>query len=87
MALFQSHADSARRMEVTEAVLMAQSAEFDRADAERSAEERRRFEERLNRLATALKDFQREYDASGGKLWPKKEADALKKAMQDLHLR
>ena len=49
--------------------------------------ERRRFEKTFNRLVSALDDFQREYTASAGHVWPKKRADALKKAIKDLQLR
>jgi len=85
--LFQTQIDSVRRIEIAQAAVAAQASATERANSARTDEERRRFEEQLNRLAVALTDFQREYSASGGQVWPKKQAETLKKAIQALHLR
>jgi hypothetical protein len=86
LGIFQIQADAVRRVEVTQAAAMAQASAVERAKALRTEDERRRFEEKFNRLVSAMDAFQREYNASGGKVWPRKEADALKKAIQALHL-
>jgi hypothetical protein len=83
---FQIQADSVRRVEITQAAVMAQASVTERAKTLRTEDERRRFVEKFNRLVSAMDAFQREYNASGGKVWPRKEADALKKAIQTLHL-
>jgi hypothetical protein len=66
---------------------MAQASAAEQASASRTEDERRHFEEKFNRLVSAMDAFQRKYNASGGQVWPKKEADALKRAIQALHLR
>jgi hypothetical protein len=86
LGIFQIQADAVRRVEITQAAAMAQASAVERAKALRTEDERRRFEEKFNRLVSAMDAFQREYNASGGKVWPRKEADALKKAIQALHL-
>ena len=86
LGLFQTQADSVRRVEIAQAAVNAQAAAVEQASAARSEDERRHFEEKFNRLVSAMDAFQREYNASRGKVWPKKEADALKKAIQDLRL-
>lgn len=86
LGLFQAQADPVRPIEMARAVIEAQSAAAEQARIARSEDERRRFEQQLDRLAAALNDFQREYNASGGQVWPKKQAEALKKAIQALHL-
>lgn len=86
VGLLQTQADSARRIEIAQAVIEARaSAATEQAKAV-TDDERRRFEDKFNRLVSAMDNFQREYNASGGKVWPKKEADALKKAIQAFHL-
>ena len=66
--------------------MMARATAPDTPDTARMNEERRRFEQKFNRLVDALDEFQREYNASRGLVWPKKKADALKKALRDLRL-
>jgi len=86
LGIFQVQADAVRRVEITQAAVMAQASATERAKTLRTEDERRRFEEKFNRLVSAMDAFQREYNASGGKVWPRKEADVLKKAIQTLHL-
>lgn len=71
---------------MAEAVIQAQAAAVTQESGARTTGERREFEEKFNRLVSAMDEFQRQYNASGGKVWPKKEAEALKKAIQALHL-
>ena len=87
LGLFQLQADSVRRIEMAQAAIQAQASATEQQRAARTEDERRRFEQELDRLAAALNNFQREYNASGGQVWPKKEAEALKKAIQALHLK
>ncbi len=87
LGLFQTQVDPVKRAEILEAVPAAQASAQEHARTAQSQEERRRFEEKFNRLVTALAEFQREYSASDGQVWPRKQADALKKAIKDLPLR
>jgi soluble cytochrome b562 len=86
VGLLQTQVDSARRLEIAQAITSAQSAAQARSKTVQTAEERRRFEEKFNRLITALDNFQREYNASSGQVWPAKQALELKKALKDLRL-
>jgi|SRR5579884_3051740 len=87
LGLFQLQADSVKRIEIAQAAVEAQAAAVEQQRAARTEDEHRRFEQQLSHLAAALNDFQQKYNASGGQVWPKKEADALKKAIQALHLK
>lgn len=87
LGLFQYRIDPVRGAEIAQATVKAQARARTDEGASRSEAERRRFEVNFNRLVSALDDFQREYTASGGHVWPKKRADALKKAIKDLQLR
>ena len=86
LGLFQYRIDPVKGAEITQASLKAQP-RAPAGEEARSAAERRRFEKNFNRLVAAMDDFQREYTASGGHVWPQKKADALKKAIKDLQLR
>ncbi|HLK51131.1 MAG TPA: hypothetical protein VKT49_23475 [Bryobacteraceae bacterium] len=87
LGLFHAQVDPVRRAEMVEAIAAAQAAVQQHAATPQSQEERRRFEEKFNRLVSAMEDFQREYNASRGQVWPQREAEALKKAIKDLPLR
>jgi hypothetical protein len=87
LGLFQYGVDPVRGAEIAQAIVNAEPRERAREAATRSEAERRRFEDNFNRLVAAIDEFQREYNASGGHVWPKKKADALKKAIKDLQLR
>ena len=49
-----------------------------------SDQERRRFEEKFNKLIDALQDFTQEYNRSKGHVWPIKEVEAVNKALREL---
>ena len=86
LGLFQTQVDSVRRVEIAQTVVTVQVSQQARIKAAKTAEERRRFERDFNRLVSALDDFQREYNASGGQIWPKKQADALKRALKSFQV-
>ena len=46
--------------------------------------ERRLFEERFNALVQAVELFGKQYNDGKGHLWPKREADQLRKALTEL---
>ncbi len=85
--LFQFHTDTVKASEVVQRIAEADRETQARTEAAKAAEERRRFEESFNGLVAALDDFQREYNASRGNVWPRKKAEALKKALKDFKLR
>ena len=87
--LFQFSAqDPVRGNDMALLVMSAQAAAQAQPPQEAaSREEKRRFEEKFNRLIDALMDFQKEYNASKGLVWPVKKAEALKKAIRDLPLK
>jgi tetratricopeptide (TPR) repeat protein len=71
VGLLQYRIDPIRGAEISQAVLKAQGPTEARQGATGNREERRRFEERSNRLATARDDFQQEHNASAALVWPK----------------
>lgn len=87
LGLLQTQVDPVKRVELAQAVVTAQASAQAQANNAQTAEERHQFEEKFNHLVSAMDAFQREYNASGGHVWPKKEANALKKAIKDLQLR
>ena len=60
----------------------ARAEELHRIDT--SDQERRRFEEKFNRLIDALRDFTDDYNRSTGNVWPAKKAEAVSKAFREL---
>lgn len=65
----------------------AQKAQVTSLDAYRQRvqdDEKRLFEQRFNRLVTALQEFNQEYSCAGGAVWPKAKVDAVNKAIHDL---
>ena len=47
-------------------------------------EERREFEQRFNKFIDTLQGFSNAYKQSQGQVWPRKEAEAIRKAYRDL---
>lgn len=86
LGLFQYRIDPVRGAEVAQRVSLARTTQEARTAKSISTEQRRDFEKRFNRLITAIDEFQKEYNASGGEVWPRKKADALKKAIDELQI-
>ena len=91
LLLCQMFSDPVRGTEAVQAALKQQSAmeeQLVKAQIvkEQEGQARRRFEAQFNKLVTALKEFSDEYNRAPGKVWPAKQAAALKKAMRDLEL-
>jgi hypothetical protein len=86
--LFQlSVQDPVRGNDMALLVLSAQAAAQAQPPQQSGKQERQRFEEKFNRLIDALADFQKEYNAGHGSVWPAKKAEALKKAIKELPLK
>jgi hypothetical protein len=78
--------DQIHSAEAAEAVLKQQVAIQERLAKGREGQARQRFEAQFNKLITALREFSDEYNRAPGRVWPAKQAAALKKAMRDLEL-
>jgi len=86
LLLCQMFSDRIHSAETAEAALKQQVAIQERVAKGREDQERRRFEAQFNKLITALREFSDEYNRAPGRVWPAKQAAALKKAMHDLEL-
>ena len=70
LGLFQYRIDAVRGAEATQRVSLAQTTQTVRTSKTKTEEQRREFEKKFNRLITAIDEFQKEYNASGGEVWP-----------------
>ena len=84
LLFFQFGLDPIRHHELRERALRSQiqTAERERAIQERN--QRAIVEAKFNKLAAAVESFAKEYNKTKGQAWPKKQADDLRVAMEDL---
>lgn len=82
--LFQFQADPVRAAEFAERALKAEAQGHAETVNRRILAERKRFEERYEALGRAMDAFTSAYNAGRGHVWPKKEAEALAKAIREL---
>ena len=86
LGLFQYRIDPVRGAESAQRLSVAQTVHAVQDGKTNVQEQRRDFEKRFNLLVTAMAEFQKEYNASSGEVWPKKKAEALKKAIDELRI-
>jgi len=84
LLLAQYQVDPIRQTEAFQLLSTAQDDAGRRAEQQREAARRMEFEQRLNDLTIALREFTDEYNRNQGQVWPVKKAEAVKKAMQKL---
>jgi hypothetical protein len=82
--LFQYQADPVRAAEQAERVLKAQTQPQAETAYRGAGAERKRFEDRYEALGRAMDAFTLAYNAGRGQIWPRKEAEALSRAIRDL---
>lgn len=80
--LFQT--DSTRPLQTRTMIESAKSRAYLAQQEQASAARKRDFEKRFNKLIDALQEFTRAYNAAQGQVWPAKEAEALRVALQNL---
>ncbi len=81
--LCQQAIDPTRPAQAVEMLARARDASQAAASRKATAETKREFAERFNRLVSALKDFQDAYSENRGEVWPSKQAAKLDAAMRD----
>lgn len=82
--LCQQAIDPTRPAQAAEMLARARDASQAATSHKATAETKRQFAERFNRLVTALKDFQDAYSENRGEVWPSKQAARLDTAMREL---
>lgn len=82
--LCQQGFDVTRSAETSEVLLRAQQAAAQAGRKELSAQGKKEFADRFNKLVEAVKEFEDEYSRSQGHVWPVKQAAKLERAMKEL---
>ena len=82
--LFQYQADPIRASELAEKALRSEGKAHEESAAKRVLADRIRFQERYEALGRAMDKFTLAYNAGRGNVWPKREAEALAKAIRAL---
>ena len=81
---FQFGQDPIRQHELSERALRTQIQNAERERVAREDHKRQLFEQRFNTLVAAVEAFAKEYNQSKGRVWPKKHADELRAAMEEI---
>ncbi len=81
--LFQQQFDRIRAAEFAEKALLSEIRSHEEAVGKRALAEKRQFAEKYEALGRAMDKFTLAYNAGRGNVWPKKEAEALAKAIQE----
>lgn len=76
--------DPARAAEESALRMKAAAEAVSRQNKATLSAEEREFTERFNKLVDAMRAFHDQYAQNGGAVWPKKQAEALAKAMRHL---
>ena len=84
LLFFQFAQDPIRQHELRERALRSKIEAADHEAAAQATRERQLFSQRFNVLVAAVESFAKEYNQSKGHVWPKKQADDLRAAMQQL---
>src|SRR5262249_41968010 len=62
----------------------AEFAQFEKEKRTQKTLKQRDFELKFNQLTSALADFAEKYNAANGKVWPHREAEKVRKAIESL---
>lgn len=84
MFLQQRIVDPVYATEAAEMMLKARVATEQESIRQRKEDERRRFEAKFNAVVSAVEAFGKKYNRGRGKVWPRREAEALRKAIGEL---
>jgi hypothetical protein len=76
--------DPVRAAEIREQALVERVKQHERDTKARQDLQKRAFEEKFNRLVDAVAKFAEQYNKGKGQVWPKMEAERLRKAMREL---
>jgi hypothetical protein len=78
------HPDPVKGAEMLELSLKGQAQQHEGQRQDRVRRDHKDFEKKFNALVAAIENFGRRYNEARGQVWPKREADALRKAMEDV---
>ncbi len=81
--LFQQQFDRIRAAEFAEKALLSEIRAHEQSANKLALTEKRRFAEKYEALGRAMDKFTLAYNAGRGNVWPKKEAEALAKAIRE----
>ncbi|MBN9661646.1 MAG: hypothetical protein J0H49_25850 [Acidobacteria bacterium] len=81
--LFQQQFDRLRAAEFAEKALLSEIRAHEESLNKRALAEKRQFAEKYEALGRAMDSFTLAYNAGRGNIWPKKEAEALAKAIRE----
>jgi hypothetical protein len=76
--------DPIRAAEIQRNVLLGSSRQREREVRVRQEDQQRHFAAMFNQLVEALNNFATRYNEGRGTVWPKREADKLRKAMHQV---
>lgn len=82
--LCQMPVDPVRSGDVARLLREAHLASADQAKAEYARRKNQEFKQRFTELAKTVREFAEAYNETQGQVWPRKQADALQKAMEAL---
>lgn len=82
--LFQQQLDRIRAAEFAEKALLSEIRAHEQSTNKLVLSGKRRFAEKYEAMGRAMDKFTLAYNAGRGNIWPKKEAEALAKAIREL---
>lgn len=80
---YQVLVEPMRPEQIADLALKSRIQEHEETARRRAAAQRRLFEQRFNALAKAVETFGDRYNEGNGQIWPKREADQLRKALAE----
>jgi hypothetical protein len=76
--------DPVRANAIQERALVETAKQHEREHKARQELQKWRFEQKFNQLVEAIAKFSKQYNQGKGQVWPAREAEQLRKAMQEL---
>ena len=76
--------DPVRAAEIEQAETLARIGQQESEVLARQHDQRRQFETKFNQLVNAVADFGQQYNQGKGAVWPRREADRLRKAIREI---
>ena len=82
--LCQYRFDPVSGAELSQRALQSSTRAYERSENDHILADKREFQEKYEAMGRAMEKFTSAYNAGKGNVWPKKEADALAKAIREL---
>lgn len=84
LQLSAAPSDRTREAEASEMALKERIRDQERVAAMRADMRRQAFEQHFNKLVDAVAEFAKEYNHGKGQVWPRPQAEKLRRAMMEL---